>query len=93
MIPNLSADVDDVKAVIVETLGLEDRSDSITAETRLFGSLPELDSMAVLELIVMLEQRFGIEVDQDDVSAETFETVASLTEFVKRRLRQAGPAS
>jgi acyl carrier protein len=77
-------DVDGVKAVIVETLGIEDRADSITAETRLFGALPELDSMAVLELIVVLEDRFGIVVDGDDVSAETVESVASLTEFVER---------
>lgn len=85
MNPELHADVDGVKAVIVETLALEGREDSITAETRLFGALPELDSMAVLELIVVLEQRFGIEVDAEDVSAETFDTVASLTEFVSGR--------
>ena len=40
--------------------------------------------MAVLELIVVLEDRFEIVIDGDDVSAETFESVASLTEFVSR---------
>jgi acyl carrier protein len=90
MTPGTPADVDSVKAAIVETLGLEDRAASITADTRLFGSLPELDSMAVLELIVVLEDRFGIVVDGDDVSAETFESVASLTEFVSRAQAPAG---
>lgn len=90
MEPKVSADIDGVKAVIVETLGLEGREDSITAATRLFGALPELDSMAVLELIVALEARFAIEVDAEDVSAETFETVASLTEFVSGRQASAG---
>jgi acyl carrier protein len=84
MTPGTPANVDSVKAALVETLDLEDRAASITADTRLFGSLPELDSMAVLELIVVLEDRFGIVVDGDDVSAETFETIGSLTEFVER---------
>ena len=38
--------------------------------------------MAVLELIVVLEQRFGITVEDEHVTAEAFETLASLTEFV-----------
>ena len=76
----------DVKAIVVETLGVEDRADALDATTPLLGSLPELDSMAVLELLFELEQRFGIVVDRDDVTAEVFETLASLTAFVERRL-------
>jgi acyl carrier protein len=76
----------EVKAVLVETLGVEDRAGSIDAATPLLGSLPELDSMAVLELVAALEQRFGISVDDDDVTAEVFETLASLTAFVAGKL-------
>ena len=42
--------VDDVKGVLVDTLGIEDRAATIDASTPLFGSLPELDSLAVVEL-------------------------------------------
>jgi acyl carrier protein len=83
---NSSIALDDVKAVLVETLGVEDRADSIDASTELFGNLPELDSMAVMELVFALETRFGIEVDGEDVSAEMFETLASLTAFVESKL-------
>jgi acyl carrier protein len=79
--------LEDVKAVVVETLGVEDRADSLGATTPLLGSLPELDSMAVLELVLELEQRFGIVVDGEDVTAEVFETLASLTAFVDSKLR------
>jgi acyl carrier protein len=79
--------LDDVKAVVVETLGVEDRADSLDATTPLLGSLPELDSMAVLELVLELEQRFGIVVDGEDVTAEVFETLATLTAFVDSKLR------
>lgn len=76
----------EVKAVLVATLGVEDRAATIDASTPLLGSLPELDSMAVLELVAALEQRFGISVDDDDVTAEVFETLGSLTEFVQQKL-------
>ena len=46
--------------------------------TELFGSLPELDSLALVELITAVEVRFGFELDEDDITAEVFETVASL---------------
>jgi len=77
--------VDDVKAVVVATLGIEDRADTLDATTPLLGSLPELDSMAVLELVLELEQRFGIEIDGDDVTAEVFETLSTLTAFVSSK--------
>jgi acyl carrier protein len=77
----------EVKAVLVETLGVEDRAATIDASTPLLGSLPELDSMAVLELVAALEQRFGITVDDDDVTAEVFETLGTLTEFVGEKLQ------
>jgi len=86
---NSPVGVDDVKDVLVETLGLEDRGDSLTADTRLFGALPELDSLAVVELIVALERRFGIEVPPEDVTAETFETLGALTEFIAGQVRQS----
>jgi acyl carrier protein len=86
MDPNTTTSIDSVKAVIVETLGLEDRADTIEASTPLLGALPELDSLAVAELVVALEARFAIVFDGDDVTAEAFETLASLTELVDRKL-------
>ena len=76
---------EEVKQVLVETLAIERRADTIGPETKLFGALPELDSMAVLELIVELEQRFGIEVSDADVNAEVFGSLASLTDFVRSK--------
>jgi acyl carrier protein len=44
--------------------------------------LPELDSLAVLELVVELERRFGITVEDEELSADAFATLGALTEFV-----------
>ena len=72
-----------VKAVLVETLAIEDRAASIGPDTRLFGALPELDSLAVVELLVELENRLGIDAPEEAVTAENFETLASLTAFIR----------
>jgi acyl carrier protein len=79
--------LEDVKAVLVDTLGIEDQAASLDATTPLFGALPELDSMAVLELVLALEDRFGITIEGEDVTAEAFETFASLAAFVEDRVR------
>ena len=44
--------------------------------------MPELDSLAVLELAGALEDRFGITIDDDNFSGELFATVGSVAEFV-----------
>jgi len=77
--------LDGVVAVLVETLGIEDRAASIDADTPLFGSMPELDSLAVLSLVTSLEDRFGFELDDEDFSGEIFETVGTLAAFVEQQ--------
>jgi acyl carrier protein len=81
---NTATDLADVKAVLVETLDIEAQADDIHAATPLFGSLPELDSMAVVELMVALEERFDISFEDEGVTAEAFETLEALTAFVDR---------
>ncbi|HET9654080.1 MAG TPA: acyl carrier protein [Kineosporiaceae bacterium] len=75
--------VDDVKALLVELLGIADRAEGMDASTELLGNLPELDSMAVVEVISALEERFGIAVDDTEIGADTFETLGSLAAFVE----------
>lgn len=79
--------LEDVKAVLVETLGIQDRADTIDASTPLLGSLPELDSLAVLELVTALEARFGINIDETELTGDVFETLGSLTKFVESEQR------
>jgi acyl carrier protein len=72
----------EVKELVAETLGIEDRLDSMDASTRLLGELPELDSMAVVVLVTEIEDRFGFKIDDSDFTAEVFETLGTLTAFV-----------
>lgn len=74
-----------VRDVLGQSLGLGARAAALTADTPLLGALPELDSMAVATVLTAIEDRFGFVIDDDEVSAEMFETVGSLTAFVAAR--------
>ena len=78
--------IDGVKHVLQEALQLGDRVAAFEQSTPLFGSIPEFDSMAVVTVITGLEEQFDIEVDDDEISAEIFETLGSLTRFVEDKL-------
>jgi acyl carrier protein len=77
--------LDGVKAVIVGTLGIEDRADSFNASTPLFGSIPELDSLAVVELAAALEDRFDFVIDDSEFTGDIFETIGTLAAFVDEK--------
>lgn len=68
--------------ILQRVLSLGARARDWTGDTRLLGSLPELDSMAVVSVLTAFEDELGIAVDDNDVGSETFETVGTLTSFV-----------
>ena len=72
----------EVLRVVDEVLSLNGRATTFSRDTPLLGSIPELDSMAVVTLITTLEDRFGLIVDDDEVDGATFATVGTLVDFV-----------
>jgi acyl carrier protein len=77
---------DGVRTVLGSVLSLGDRTARLSMETPLLGAMAELDSMAVVSVIAGLEDRFGIEIADDEISADAFATVGSLAEFVAKKL-------
>lgn len=78
--------IEAVKRILTDTLSLGARGLGLGADSALLGSLPELDSMAVVHLVAAIEEHFDISVDDDEISAQTFETVGSLAAFIDRKL-------
>lgn len=74
-----------VRDVLRNTLQLGVKADAIEASTPLLGNLPELDSMAVATLVAALEEQFDIYIEDDEISAETFETFGNLCDFVNKK--------
>ncbi len=80
------ATIDNIRNILKDILQLGPRAEGLDASTSLFGSIPEFDSVAVVTVLTALEDRFGILIEDDDISAETFETVGNLTAFVDQKL-------
>ena len=75
-----------VRGVLADILGIPAaRVAAFTEATPLFGSLPELDSMAVASVLTELEDRLGIRIDDDEVDGEMLETFGALREFAARK--------
>jgi acyl carrier protein len=78
--------LDDVKSLLGDVLALsESTRRHLTETTPLLGNLPELDSMAVVDLITAMEERFGITIGDDEIGASTFATLGSLANFVSAK--------
>ena len=76
----------EVLRILDEVMSLGGRAQAFTSDTPLMGALPEFDSMVVVTLITTLEERFGIAVDDDEISGDTFATVGTLSDFVDGKL-------
>lgn len=80
--------IEQVKAILADALSLGERAAGLAANTRLLGSLPELDSMAVVSVITAIEDHFGIVFEDDDINADVFETVGTLSALIERKCMQ-----
>lgn len=78
--------IEGVKTVLRDSLELGDRVESFDMSTPLFESLVEFDSMAVVNVVMGLEEYFSISIDDDEVDGETFATVGDLSRFVEGKL-------
>lgn len=73
---------DVVRSVLRDVLSLGARADRLDRDSPLLGAVPELDSMAVAGVIAAIEDRFGITIDDDEISGATFATFGSLVDFI-----------
>ncbi|HFQ8207871.1 TPA: acyl carrier protein [Clostridioides difficile] len=67
-----------VVEIIIEQLGVEDKE--ITMETSLMKDL-EADSLDAVEIIMALEDEFGIEIP--DIEAENFKSIGDIVKYIE----------
>jgi len=73
-----------LKLLIIDTLVLEDvAAEDIDSEAALFGDDLGLDSIDSLEIAMVLEERYGVTLEDDpEANQQIFFSVASLAKFV-----------
>lgn len=77
--------MDRVKRLIIERLRLSIEPDEIAEDAPLFGIGLGLDSVDVLEIVVGIEQEFGITVTDEDM--QVFRSVNTIVDFIMDKLR------
>ncbi|MBM4464762.1 MAG: acyl carrier protein [Chloroflexi bacterium] len=76
---------EDVKAIIVEVLGVD--PEKVTPEASFREDL-EADSLDLVELIMAFEDKFGEEIPDED--AQQITTVGEAVAYVEKRMAGAG---
>ena len=74
-----------VKELIVRRLKLDIDPTSIENDAPLFGEGLGLDSIDALELVLGLEQEFGIKVEDEEVGVKAFASVNALVDFIEQK--------
>ena len=80
----MEAVMEKVSSIIIEQLSVD--RDAVVPETNLLDDLGA-DSLDVVELVMALEEEFGIEVPDDDV--ENIRTVKDVAEYIAARTEAA----
>jgi acyl carrier protein len=76
-----------LKKIIIEELNLEDISpEDIKDDEPLFGEGLGLDSLDAVEIVVLLEKHFGVEVNSLDEGKEAFRSINALTAYIEERM-------
>lgn len=74
-----------VKEQLIEALQLEDMSaDEIDDDSPLFGEGLGLDSVDAIELVIFLENQYGIKIENVGQSKEAFVSIKTLTDFINQ---------
>ncbi len=77
---------DEVQAYIVKELN---NSLPFDAEADLIKE-QVIDSLQIMKLLGFLEQQYGIDIELEAVTAESFATVSTIAEFVELRMETTG---
>jgi acyl carrier protein len=74
----------EIRSFIAESF-LMSGSDALNEDTPLLGNV--IDSTGVIELIVFVQQRFTISVEDEEVMTDNFGSVKNVVTFVEKKLR------
>jgi acyl carrier protein len=80
----MEALIKELKEEIINELNLEDLTpDDIDAEAPLFGDGVGLDSIDALSLIVILEKKYGLKIENPEDGKQIFFSIRTIAEYIK----------
>lgn len=83
--------ISELKVKIIETLGLIDVSpDDFKDEERLVGGDLGIDSIDVLELVMMIEKDYGVKIESKELGVKVFASVRALAAHIAQNQKKKG---
>ncbi len=80
--------IEELKVKVIETLGFEDmKPQDIDENEQLVGGNLGIDSIDVLELVMMLEKDYSIVIDNKELGAKVFSSLIALAEYIQLNSR------
>ncbi|HXT20514.1 MAG TPA: phosphopantetheine-binding protein [Thermoanaerobaculia bacterium] len=79
-----------IKQLIVERLKLEVEPTAIEDAQPLFGDGLGLDSIDALELVLGIEQAFGVKIEDEEMGEQALSSVNALADFVAAKRAESG---
>lgn len=75
---------EELKAKLIEILNLTDvRPEDMDENARLVGGELGIDSIDVLEMVVMVEKEYGVVINSQEMGEKVFASLASLADYIK----------
>jgi acyl carrier protein len=78
--------IKDLQVKIVAVLNLIDvQPDDIKADERLVGGDLGIDSIDVLEMVIMIEKDYGVKIDNKELGVKVFASLRTLAEYIQEQ--------
>ncbi|MBP7735857.1 MAG: acyl carrier protein [Spirochaetes bacterium] len=78
---------DEIKLLIIKTLNIEDvQPDEVVDEDPLFGegNVLGLDSIDALEIVMALQEKYGVRIDDKNQSRFILRSIATIADFIEK---------
>ena len=81
--------LNELKTKIVAVLNLNDVDpEAIKEDEQLVGGNLDIDSIDVLEMVIMIEKDYGVKIDNRELGAKVFSTLRTLAEYIYENSRE-----
>ncbi len=78
--------IQEIKRLLIDIMSLDINPSDMDDDALLLGDIPEFDSMAIVSVITALEENYGFSSADDELTAEVFESIDTVVEFVQQHL-------
>lgn len=82
--------IDELKVKIIDTLNLEEViPDDMDEDDQLVGGELGLDSIDVLEMVIMIEKDYSVKIDNRELGAKVFANLRTLAGYIQENSPEA----